>query len=175
MWFFRHVAPQLIAYSNEHSTTGLIIVGHSLGASTAAILTIILTDYIDEFRQGKQEFTLRCYGYAPACGLSLDLAEKYKDIIQSFVFADDIVSKLSYGSMMDVKELIIASSEAVRSMGIGEILWSGGTSTAATAAAAGAEGKAENEKWKTAFRQIEQVRKRCLDSLDNPRVSKHDA
>lgn len=78
MWFFRHVAPQLIAYSNEHSTRGLIIVGHSLGAATAAILTIILTDYIDEFRQGKEEFMLKCYGYAPACGLSLDIAEKYK-------------------------------------------------------------------------------------------------
>ncbi|CAO3607221.1 unnamed protein product [Mucor fragilis] len=155
MWFFRHVAPQLIAYSNEHSTTGLIIVGHSLGASTAAILTIILSDYIEEFRQGKEEFTLRCYGYAPACGLSLDLAEKYKDIIQSFVFADDMVSKLSYGSMMDVKELIIASSEAVRSMGVGEILWSGG---------------AEDEKWKAAFKQIAEVRKRCLDSLENPRL-----
>ncbi|KAL7312374.1 hypothetical protein PS15m_008138 [Mucor circinelloides] len=156
MWFFRHVAPQLIAYSNEHSTTGLIIVGHSLGASTAAILTIILTDYIEEFRQGKEEFTLKCYGYAPACGLSLDLAEKYKDIIQSFVFADDMVSKLSYGSMMNVKELIIASSEAVRSMGVSEILWSGG---------------AEDEKWKAAFKQIAEVRKRCLDSLENPRVS----
>lgn len=84
MWFFRHVVPQLIAYSNEHSTTGLVIVGHSLGASTAAILTIILTDYIDEFRQGKdEEFHLRCYGYAPACGLSLDLAEKYSVLIRT--------------------------------------------------------------------------------------------
>ncbi|KAI8646615.1 hypothetical protein BD408DRAFT_428613 [Parasitella parasitica] len=155
MWFFRHVVPQLIAYSNEHSTTSLIIVGHSLGASTAAILTIILTDYIDEFRRGKKEFTLQCYGYAPACGLSLDIAEKYKDIIQSFVFADDMVSKLSYGSMMDVKELIIASSEAVRSMGVGEILWSGGT---------------EDDKWKAAFKRIADVRKRCLDSLENPRL-----
>ena len=78
IWFFRHVAPQLIAYSKEHSATGLVIVGHSLGAATAAILTIILTDYIDEFRlEGSSEFNLRCYGYAPACGLSLDLAEKY--------------------------------------------------------------------------------------------------
>ncbi|CEP17602.1 hypothetical protein [Parasitella parasitica] len=155
MWFFRHVAPQLIAYSNEHSTTSLVVVGHSLGASTAAILTIILTDYIEEFRRGKPEFTLQCYGYAPACGLSLDLAEKYKDIIQSFVFADDMVSKLSYGSMMDVKELIIASSEAVKSMGVSEILWSGG---------------AEDEKWKAAFQRIAEVRKRCLDSLGNPRL-----
>ncbi|GAA5798336.1 hypothetical protein HPULCUR_003738 [Helicostylum pulchrum] len=155
MWFFRHVAPQLIAYSNEHSTTGLVIVGHSLGAATAAILTIILTDYMDEFKQDKEEFELKCFGYAPACGLSLDLAEKYSDVIQSFIFADDVVSKLSYGSMMDLKELIIASSEAARNMGVSEILWSGDP---------------EGEKWQTAFKQIAEVRKRCLKAIENPRL-----
>ncbi|KAI9483327.1 MAG: hypothetical protein EXX96DRAFT_557738 [Benjaminiella poitrasii] len=155
IWFLRHVAPQLIAYANEHSTTGLFIVGHSLGGATAAILTIMLMDYIDEFRQGNDEFKLQCFGYAPACGLSLDLAEKYKDIIQSYVFADDIVSKLSYGSMMDAKDLIIASSEAVRNMGISEILWSSDL---------------DGKKWKAAFKQIAEVRERCLKTMENPRL-----
>lgn len=71
------------------------------------------------------------------------------------MFADDIVSKLSYGSMMDVKELIIASSEAVRNMGVSEIIWSGNP---------------EGEKWKIAFKQIAEARKRCLDTMENPRV-----
>lgn len=57
--------------------------------------------------------------------------------------------------MMDVKELIIASSEAVRNIGVGEILWSTNF---------------EDEKWKAAFQQIKEVRKRCLDTLENPRV-----
>lgn len=53
--------------------------GHSLGASTAAILTIMLQDYINEFRKGKDgDFSIYSIGYAPACGLSLDLANKYK-------------------------------------------------------------------------------------------------
>ena len=78
-WFFRHVAPQLVAYCNEHSTNALYIVGHSLGAATAAILTIMLVDFIDEFRGSDcDEFTLKCFGYAPACGLSLDISEKYQ-------------------------------------------------------------------------------------------------
>jgi hypothetical protein len=39
----------------------------------------MLQDYINEFRKGKDgEFSIYSIGYAPACGLSLDLANKYK-------------------------------------------------------------------------------------------------
>ncbi|KAG2232972.1 hypothetical protein INT48_001035, partial [Thamnidium elegans] len=156
-WFFRHIAPKLIAYVNKHSTTSLYIVGHSLGASTAAILTIMLQDYINEFRKGKDgEFSIYSIGYAPACGLSLDLANKYKDQIQSIVFADDFVSKLSYGSMMDVKELIIAGAEAANNMGIGQLFWMGELDN--------------NKKWKEAFERVAECRRRCLESMSNPRL-----
>lgn len=77
-------------------------------------------------------------------------------MVQSFVFADDIVSKLSYGSMMDVKELIIASSEACRDMGITEILWADNL---------------EDNKWKNAFQRIAEVRQRCYKEMENPRVN----
>ncbi|CAO3643013.1 unnamed protein product [Cunninghamella blakesleeana] len=156
MWFFRHLGPKLIAYSNAHSTTALYIVGHSLGAATAAILTIMLLDYIDEFKKGKTgDFTIQSFGYAPACALSLDLSEKYKDHIQSFVFADDVVSKLCYGTMMDVKEMIIAGSEAAQHLGIGQILWTDG---------------AVSEEWKGAFKQVAECRERCLESMENPKL-----
>ncbi|ORY99297.1 hypothetical protein BCR43DRAFT_489056 [Syncephalastrum racemosum] len=156
VWFFRHVAPKLVAYTNEHSTSALYIVGHSLGAAAASILTIMLLDFMDEFRKDKSApFTLRCFGYAPACGLSLDLAEKYKDHIDSVVFADDVVSKLSYGSAMDLKHLIIASAEAAQTVGLSQLLWTG---------------KPEGELWKAAFDRIAECRKRCLESLENPRL-----
>ncbi|KAI8981562.1 hypothetical protein BDB01DRAFT_744682 [Pilobolus umbonatus] len=155
MWFFRNVVPQLKAFCHQYSSNSLVIVGHSLGASTAAILTIILTDYIHEF-QGDHEdpFSLQCYNYAPACGLSLDLAEKYKDRIQSFVFADDIVSKLSYGSMMYVKEMIIASAVAAQNMSLSDILWPGKV----------------DDRWKGIFEQIAITRKLCINSSENPRL-----
>lgn len=39
----------------------------------------MLLDFMDEFQKDKKEkFQLKCFGYAPACGLSLDLAEQYK-------------------------------------------------------------------------------------------------
>ncbi|KAI8145650.1 hypothetical protein BJV82DRAFT_20937 [Fennellomyces sp. T-0311] len=155
-WFFRNVAPQLVAYCNEHSTNALYIVGHSLGAAAAAILTIMLRDFVDEFKGAHcEEFTLKCFGYAPACGLSLNLSERYQDHIQSIVFADDVVSKLSYGSMMDVKELVLASAEAARNLGFGQLIWSD---------------KPEGKEWDNAFKRISEARRRCLESLENPRL-----
>ncbi|RCI01462.1 hypothetical protein CU097_015948 [Rhizopus azygosporus] len=155
-WFFRNVAPKLIAYVNKHSTTSLYIVGHSLGAATGAILTIMLSDYLNEFRKGKdRDFNIQCFGYAPACGLSLDLANRYKDRITSIVFADDFVSKLSYGSMMDVKELILAGAEAAKNIGIGQLFWASETNS---------------EVWRDAFKRISECRKRCLESMSNPRL-----
>lgn len=161
LWFFRNVAPQLIAYTNQHATSALYIVGHSLGSSTAAILTIMLLDYIDEFRKSadsndNQDFQIKCFGYAPACGLSLELSERYKDHIQSYVFGDDVVSKMSYGSMMDVKELVIASSEAARGMSLSKVFLSG---------------QPDDATWKPVFKTIADCRAKCLDSLANPRVS----
>src|SRR3954468_23477753 len=99
LWFMTHVVPQLIAYANTHETTALYIVGHSLGAGTAAILTMMLLDHVDEFNRGRETplsepFRIRCFGYAPACAVSMDLSERYRDYIESYVFADDVVSRL---------------------------------------------------------------------------------
>ncbi|KAG1445457.1 hypothetical protein G6F56_009911 [Rhizopus delemar] len=142
VWFFQYVVPQLKA---------LI-----LGAATAAILTDILTDYLHEFQEKIEGFNLKCFCYAPACGLSLELAEKHKDIIQSFVFAEDVASKMSYGSMMDVKELIIAGVEATRDvLGLTEILLGNNT---------------KGKKWQCIFERIAEVHKRVQNSKDNPRL-----
>lgn len=58
--------------------------------------------------------------------------------------------------MMDVKELIIAGAEAANNMGIGQLFWMGELDN--------------NKKWKEAFERIAECRRRCLESLSNPRV-----
>lgn len=59
--------------------------------------------------------------------------------------------------MMDVKELIIAGAEAAQNMGIGQLLWTGELEN--------------NKKWKEAFERVAECRRRCLESMSNPRVS----
>ncbi|ORE02652.1 alpha/beta-hydrolase, partial [Rhizopus microsporus var. microsporus] len=156
VWFYQYVLPLLRTFIHENNATGLVIVGHSLGAATAAILTDMLMECLDTFPDGK-DFNIKCFGYAPACGLSLDLAEKHKDVVQSFVFAEDIVSKLSYGSMMDVKELVIASAEAAKNtVGISDIILG--------------NNKLEGERWKCISDRVSEVRKRLMNQQDNPRL-----
>ncbi|CAO3591175.1 unnamed protein product [Absidia cylindrospora] len=130
MWFFDHLAPKLIAYINSQPISALYCKPDS--------------------------FVLQCIGYAPACGLSLDLSEKYKDHIQSVVFADDAVSKLCYGTMMDLKQMIIAGYEATQHVGISALLWSNNGS-----------GK---QKWEEVFKLVAECRQRCIESQENPRL-----
>lgn len=58
--------------------------------------------------------------------------------------------------MMDVKELILAGAEASKNIGIGQLVWAN---------------ELENDAWKAAFKRIAECRKRCLESMSNPRVS----
>ena len=116
---------------------------------------MMLLDHVSEFRHD-HKFKIHCYGYAPACSVSLELSERYKDYIESFVFADDVVSKISYGSMMDVKELIIASAEAAKELGFAKVFLSA---------------RPEGKKWKRALEMIAECRNKLLsDETRNPRV-----
>jgi hypothetical protein len=50
--------------------------------------------------------SLHCYAFAPPCVLSLDLAVKCSSLVTSFVVNEDVVPRLSYGSVEDLKKLL---------------------------------------------------------------------
>ncbi|KAI8388688.1 uncharacterized protein BYT42DRAFT_560903 [Radiomyces spectabilis] len=124
-WFFTRIIPQIFHYIHEQSKSSdrpissFIITGHSLGAGAAAILTMMIVDHLDELRQlsGNPNFRIHCYSYAPVAAVSLDLAEKHKEYITSFVCHDDLVARLSYGTASCAKELIMDALIAVDGMG----------------------------------------------------------
>ncbi|XP_058127729.1 diacylglycerol lipase-alpha [Anopheles ziemanni] len=70
---------------------GLILVGHSLGAGTAAILAILM----------KQEYeVLHCYSYSPPGGLlSMPAVEYSKSFITSVVVGKDVVPRIGLYQM----------------------------------------------------------------------------
>merc|ERR1712137_224646 len=78
----------------------LVVTGHSLGAGTASLLTMLL----------KKEYpylNIHCYAYAPPCVLDVALSHECNSFITSFVLDNDIVPRLSYGSMQYLQECII--------------------------------------------------------------------
>ncbi|KAF8929958.1 hypothetical protein BGZ58_008563 [Dissophora ornata] len=125
-WFMKNLVPQIVAYISKHKVSGLNIVGHSLGGGTASVLTMMLLDHQHEFQSlVNRQFRIQCHAFAPACSVSKDLADRYIDNIRCYVYEDDIVSRLSYGSMMDVKTMMLGAVEAAAHMGLTKVFLTG--------------------------------------------------
>jgi hypothetical protein len=120
-WFFTHIIPQIFHYVHNHAGTidSFIITGHSLGAGSASLLTMMVADHIEELRHlsGNPNFRLHCYSYAPVAAVTETLSDAYIDYIDSFVCQDDIVGRTSYGTAMELKELIMNALAAVEAVG----------------------------------------------------------
>ncbi|KAK9950794.1 hypothetical protein M0R45_006263 [Rubus argutus] len=70
----------------------LVFVGHSLGSGVASLLTVIAVNHGDRLG-GIPRSKVRCYALAPARCMSLNLAVKYADVIQSVVLQDDFLPR----------------------------------------------------------------------------------
>ncbi|CAN1160812.1 hypothetical protein LINPERHAP2_LOCUS23574 [Linum perenne] len=62
----------------------MVFAGHSLGSGVAALLTVIVVNHRERLGGIPRE-KIRCYAIAPARCMSLNLAVKYADVIQSIV------------------------------------------------------------------------------------------
>ncbi|MBN3277760.1 DGLB lipase, partial [Polyodon spathula] len=77
----------------------LVITGHSLGAGTAAVLSILLRSAFP---------LLKCYAFSPPGGLlSKPLADYSKEFIVSVVLGKDLIPRLSIPNMEDLKRRIL--------------------------------------------------------------------
>ncbi|XP_007186804.2 diacylglycerol lipase-beta isoform X2 [Balaenoptera acutorostrata] len=82
-----------------HKEYRLVIVGHSLGAGAAALLTIMLRNPYPQ---------VRCYAFSPPRGLlSKSLCEYSKTFIVSLVLGKDVIPRLSLTNLEDLKRRIL--------------------------------------------------------------------
>ena len=68
----------------KHPNYTLTFVGHSLGAGVAAMLTMVVVQNRDRLGNIDRK-RVRCYAIAPARCMSLNLAVRYADVINSVV------------------------------------------------------------------------------------------
>ncbi|PKI54400.1 hypothetical protein CRG98_025187 [Punica granatum] len=70
----------------------MVFAGHSLGSGVAALLTIIVVNHRDRLG-GIPRNKVRCYSVAPARCMSLNLAVKYADVVNSIILQDDFLPR----------------------------------------------------------------------------------
>uniref|UniRef100_A0A7S1CEC2 Fungal lipase-type domain-containing protein n=1 Tax=Bicosoecida sp. CB-2014 TaxID=1486930 RepID=A0A7S1CEC2_9STRA len=87
-WFIDNILEDITGALARYPDCGLLVTGHSLGAGTAALLTILLKEHVEQSR-------LFCWAFAtPACA-SPTLSEAHKTMIVSVVNDLDAVPRLS--------------------------------------------------------------------------------
>ncbi|KAI9106246.1 hypothetical protein DFS34DRAFT_589493 [Phlyctochytrium arcticum] len=103
---FEHVHTLLTA----HPSYSLILTGHSLGSGLATCLTLLWTD----IHTGTTSTTgglppgrpVHCYAFAAPCVVSPRIARATRQFITSIVVGDDLVCRLSLGSVRDLANLV---------------------------------------------------------------------
>lgn len=89
----------LLGDSAKYPSYRLVIVGHSLGAGCAAVLSLILRSTFPD---------LRCLAYSPpGCVFSAKMASECADFVTSFVLDSDMIPCLSLQSMENLRNDVL--------------------------------------------------------------------
>jgi len=82
----------LFATLKDNPGYSVTVTGHSLGAGVASLFSMILHE---EFPHLK----VKCHAFACPCVVSPDLSMKYRSFITTYVLENDIVPRISLGSL----------------------------------------------------------------------------
>ena len=96
------IKPRVLELMEKHPTYSLFIVGHSLGAGASALLTLIWMSDPDIISK-----PFRGIGYAPPAVVCDTLNQHLQKYLFSCVFGNDLVSRLSFGAVRDLCEMIL--------------------------------------------------------------------
>ncbi|XP_044478704.1 uncharacterized protein LOC123205744 [Mangifera indica] len=92
-WLFNQESETLKRLWIENgSEYDLIFVGHSLGSGVAALATLMVVNHREKLG-GIPRTKIHCYAVAPARCMSLNLAVKYADVINSVILQDDFLPR----------------------------------------------------------------------------------
>ena len=89
--------PMVLRQLQEHPGYSLTLMGHSLGAGCAAILTLMWKN-----DPNFSKIEIKTYAYAPPAVVSENLSEVLKGIVLSCVHGCDVIPRICFGTMKDL-------------------------------------------------------------------------
>ncbi|KIO03045.1 hypothetical protein M404DRAFT_146492 [Pisolithus tinctorius Marx 270] len=94
----------------------LILCGHSLGAGVATLLALMWADPTTCLTIPSSGLPADCpvfvYAFAPPCLTDATLSHLASNLVVSFVYSDDVVSRLSLGSVRDIRNAALLLCDA---------------------------------------------------------------
>ncbi|KAI6046533.1 hypothetical protein EDC04DRAFT_2628141 [Pisolithus marmoratus] len=94
----------------------LILCGHSLGAGVATLLALMWADPTTCLTVPSSGLPANCpvsvYAFAPPCLTDAVLSQLASNLVVSFVYSDDVVSRLSLGSVRDIRNAALLLCDA---------------------------------------------------------------
>ncbi|KAI6004284.1 hypothetical protein EDD15DRAFT_2223653 [Pisolithus albus] len=94
----------------------LILCGHSLGAGVATLLALMWTDPTTCLTVPSSGLPADCpvsvYAFAPPCLTDASLSQLASNLVISFVYSDDVVCRLSLGSVRDIRNAALLLCDA---------------------------------------------------------------
>ncbi|KAI9502512.1 hypothetical protein BX070DRAFT_226286 [Coemansia spiralis] len=156
-WLFVKVMPQMLAYAKSQGLKKIRIVGHSLGASMAAILMIMVQTArtrLDGLGVEIGKYDIKAYCFGPAPCVSDNIADRFRDCIETYVNKDDVVPRLCYGSVSDFKRMSISAADEAD--GLAQRLYAPFEDTVL-----------QQQRWKDKFSRLTSIREDILATQEN--------
>ncbi|KAJ3256579.1 hypothetical protein HDU77_003104 [Chytriomyces hyalinus] len=102
----------LLEWSRSLGVAKIFCTGHSLGAGVGALLTILLNEKLDLFVNETQnpDFNIHGHCFATPGVVTRPVAEKYESSIDNYVMESDTIPRLSVGTFLAFKEMVIEAS-----------------------------------------------------------------
>ncbi|KAI9021996.1 hypothetical protein DFJ74DRAFT_706895 [Hyaloraphidium curvatum] len=126
--FRRTLAPTLPPLMRRLGLSKLRVVGHSLGGGTATLLTMMLLDdraalWPPAQWPGGVEIRCDAFGTPHAASEEVCRREEYLECIRTVVCGWDFFARASYGSVEDLKSMVVAAVEAAGGDGHLKEVW----------------------------------------------------
>jgi hypothetical protein len=112
LWLEENMLPKIKEFIKQYNAKSLYLTGHSLGAAAVSVFRMLLSDHVLSW---DSDFEIKTICFATAASVSANLCHQYESDITVYINEQDIIPRLSFGSLKDFQSLIMTASSMLTS------------------------------------------------------------